>query len=237
MITSAVNGLGRGGVLAPGFDRVVHQHGDRHGADATGHGRDARTPRAHAREMHVAGETVASFFGGIGDAVDADVDDHGAGFHHVGRDKLGAADGGDEDIGLARDRSKIARAGVADRNGGVGAGFFLQREQGDGFADNERSAKNDDVLTGEIHAAAGEEFHDARGGAGHETRGIFLGDFAEVERVKTVDVFARRDPPENGEFVEVLGQRRLDENAVNRRVGVEVVDERFQFALRDGDRR
>ena len=40
------------------------------------------------------------------DAVDADVDEGRAGLDHLRRDEAGTADGGDEDVGLARDRRR-----------------------------------------------------------------------------------------------------------------------------------
>ena len=46
-------------------------------------------------------------------AVDADIDDGGAGLDPVALDHLRAADGGDDDIGLPHDAGEIASSGNA----------------------------------------------------------------------------------------------------------------------------
>ena len=55
----------------------------------------------------------------VGDAVHADVDDRRARLDELRRDEPGAPDGGDEDVGLARDRRQVGRARVADGDRGV----------------------------------------------------------------------------------------------------------------------
>ena len=155
--------------------------------------------------MHVAGEAVTGFLGRIGHAVDAHIDDDGAGLDHVGRDEFGAADGGDEDVGLAGDRGQVGGLRVADGDGGVGPRLLLEGEQGDGFADDEAAAEDDNVLAVQFHAGAHEQFHDAGGRAGDESGIIFLGDLAEVDGVEAVDVLLRGHAAEDGELVDVLG--------------------------------
>ena len=105
---------------------------------------------------------------------------------------------------------------MADGDRGVGAGFFLQREQRDGFADDQRAAEHDDVLALQVDAAAREQFHDARRRARDKAGVVFLRDFAEVERVETIHVFFRGDAAKHRDFVDVLRQRRLHEDAVDR---------------------
>jgi hypothetical protein len=153
-----------------------------------------------------------------GDAIDTDVDDDGSGLHHVGGDKFGPADGGDEHVGLAGERSEIGGAGVADGDGAVGTRALLQGEQCDGFTDDQRAAEDDDVFAFEVGPAAREEFHDAGGRAGDETGIVLLRDFAEVEGVEAVDVLVGRDAAEDRDLIDVFRQGRLDENAVDRGV-------------------
>jgi hypothetical protein len=58
-------------------------------------------------------------------------------------------------------------------------------------------------------------------------------DFAEVEGVETVDVLVGRDAAEHRHLVDVFRQGRLDENAVDRGVGVELVDQGEKLGLRE----
>src|SRR5690242_15520460 len=94
---AGAGGSGFGGVSAPeprGFDGVAHQHGDGHGANATGNGRE-RAGDIHGVGMDVAdedgtllakfgqpsGETAQQRFGlrRVGDFVGSNIDDRSSG--------------------------------------------------------------------------------------------------------------------------------------------------------------
>src|SRR5262249_14167111 len=64
--------------------RVLHEHGDGHGADAAGHGGNGAHPRGGGLEVHVARELARV------QAVHPDVDDHRAFLDHVARDEARA---------------------------------------------------------------------------------------------------------------------------------------------------
>jgi len=115
---------------------VEEEHGDGHGADAAGDGGDEGGFFFDVFEIDVALEAVADFFGGVFDAIDAYVDNDSAGFNHVGGDGIARAGGGDDDIGAARVVGEIFCAGVADGDGGVAEGAFLDEDIGKGFADD-----------------------------------------------------------------------------------------------------
>ena len=76
-------------------ERVVHQHNDRHGADPFGDGSDFSGDFFDGVEIDIAAEFA------VRKAVDADIDDHGAGTDHLGRDKSRLPYGRDENIRLA----------------------------------------------------------------------------------------------------------------------------------------
>ena len=88
----------RHAMLAPSLDRIFHQKRDRHWTNSTGDRGYFAAQWRYRGEVHIPGESVAGFFGGIGYPIDADVDDHGPRFDHVGRDKFRFADGGNEHI-------------------------------------------------------------------------------------------------------------------------------------------
>ena len=66
------------------------------------------------------------------DAVDADVDDGGAGRMIIGGEHGGAADRRHQDVGLAADSRQVWRFRMADGDGGV----FVQQQQRHGLADD-----------------------------------------------------------------------------------------------------
>ena len=69
--------------------RVVEQHRACHRADAAGHGRNRCRLLADGVVVDVADEAAAALLRGVGDAIDADVDDDRALAHHVGSNAPG----------------------------------------------------------------------------------------------------------------------------------------------------
>src|SRR5713226_439408 len=103
-----VRGLSCGTELAGGGEeRVLHEHGDGHEADAARHGRDGAGALRGRVEIHVARELARV------ETVDADVDDDGALLDHVAGDEARPAGGHAEDLGLTAVPSEVARARVA----------------------------------------------------------------------------------------------------------------------------
>lgn len=223
-------GIGHGWVLGlclsefEGAEGVVHEHGDGHGADAAGDGGHVAGFGGNGVVVGIADEAVAPGSLGGFDAVDADVDNGGAVFDHVGGDEVGAPDGGDEEVGLSGDGGEVGGAGMTDGDGGVAGEGFAHHEEGGGFADDLAAPEDDDVFTFGLDAAAGDEFDDAGGGAGDETGIVFLAEFADVEGVEAIDVFVGGHAVEGFGFVEVFGKGGLHEDAADFGVGVEGVD-------------
>ena len=108
---------------ACGFEGIGDKHGDGHGADAAGDWGDGGAAWGDGGEVDIADDAVAVFGGWVGDAVDADVDDDGAVADEVSGDEFRAADGGDEDIGVAADGWEVAGAGV-----GTGEQYSIARK-------------------------------------------------------------------------------------------------------------
>ena len=137
-------------------DGIAHEHGDGERADAAGNGSE-RAGDLRDIGMDVADDgggvfaeffeavgKVAEDFGGllrVGDAIDADVNDGGSGLHIIGFDKGGAADGGDENIGITQVLLQVARLGMADGDSGIG----LNEQQRHGLAYNVAAADDHGV--------------------------------------------------------------------------------------------
>lgn len=216
-------------LLFGGLEGVAHEEGDGHGADAAWDGSDGGAFGGDFGEIHVAGEAVAVFRGGVFDAVDADVDDDGARFDPIGFDHFGATDGGDDDVGAAANGGEVVRTGVGDGDGGVNA--FCHEKECHGLADDHGATDDDGFCASGFDACFLEEEEAACGGAGDEAGGVFEGELGDVFGVEAVHVFAWVDGAHDFFFVDVLGWRRLDEDAVDGGIGVEFGDDFEEFGL------
>ena len=220
---------GRGGSVIclgefEGAEGVVHEHRDGHGADAAGDGGEVARLGGDGVVIGITDEAVAALCFGIFDAVDADVDDGGAVLDHLGGEEMGAPDRGDDEVGLAGNGGEVGGAGMADRDGGVAGEGFAHHEEGGGFADDLAAPEDHNVFALGLDSAAGDEFDDAGGGAGHEAGFVLLAEFSDVDGVESVDVLVGGDAVEGLGFVEVFGKRCLHEDAADGGVGVEGID-------------
>ncbi len=80
---------------------VLQERAHGHGAHSAGHRGDGAGLGRHGGEVDIAHHAEARRARRIGHAGGAHVDHRGAGFDHVGRDKTGAAEGDNEDVGGA----------------------------------------------------------------------------------------------------------------------------------------
>jgi hypothetical protein len=212
-------------LVASGSDGVEEEHGDGHGADAAGDGGDEGRFFFYVFEIDVANEPESRFFGGVIDAINADIDNDGAGFNHVGGDGIERAGGGDDDIGATRVVGEIFCAGVADGDCGVAEGAFLDEDIGQGFTDDIASANDYDVGAFDFDAGFEQKLNDAVRGAGEKSF-LARNHFAYVDRMKAVDILGGVDGEKDLRFVDMFWQRELDKDTVNFRVFVQFVDNR-----------
>ncbi len=220
---------------ACGFHSVAHKHGDGHGADAAGH-RGEKAGGVNGVGMNVANQDTAFFaeffqtrkrvvqqasgFRGIGNFVGAHIDDGGAGADPVGLNETRFAHGGNQNIGAAHDFGKIARFGMANGDGGV----CMHEEKRHGFADDITSAKDNGVGAFDGDLVATQNFHAAGGSAGDES-GTTGDELAEIDRVEAIDVFRRSNRFKDAFGIDLGGKRKLNQDAVNIVVIVQVGDE------------
>src|SRR5260370_21379944 len=95
--------------------------------------------------------------GGVGDAVDADVNDGGAGADPFGFHVGGFAHGGDEDITAAHRARQIARLRMANGDRSIG----MHEQESHGLADNVAAAEDHGIRAFDRYVAAAENFHTA----------------------------------------------------------------------------
>jgi hypothetical protein len=221
-------------------DGVGHEHGDGEWANPTGNGRvgasalerlgmDVSDDGGSALEegcftLGIAGEEAIEIFT-RGDAIDTNIDKCGATLDHFRSDEAGTANGGYEDIGLARDFFEVASLGVTYGDGGV----VVEKEHGSGFADNVTAADDDGMLTSDGNMAALEDLNDTGRRAGRESGAACL-EAPGVHGVKSVNILCWVNRVEQGFGVNLGGQRKLDEDTVNVVTGVESGDEVEHFS-------
>src|SRR5580658_3625236 len=85
-----------------------------------------------------------------GQAINSNVNERGAGPHHLWRDETGAADGGDENVGLAGDGRQVVRLRVANGYRRI----FVEQQNRYGLAHNVAAADYHRVLAGDGNVAA-----------------------------------------------------------------------------------
>src|ERR1700733_8153932 len=166
--------------------------------------------------------------GGVGDAIDADVNYGGAGRDVIGSDHGGASHGGDHDIGAADGFRKIARFRMADGDGGV----RVHEEKRHGLADDIAAAEDGGVRALDWNFAAAENFHHAERGAGDEI-GASGDEAADVEGMEAVDIFGRIDRFEDFLCVNLRGERELDEDAIDFVATIQIIDDGEKFGGAD----
>ena len=147
------------------------------------------------------------------------VDNHDSVLDHIGSKKFGLADSYDEYVCPFRYVGKVLRSGMANSNRAV----LLKQKQCHRLADYVTATDNHALLAGWIYLVKFKQLHNAR----RRTREkIVLSKhyFADVFGVEGVNVLVGIDTVDNLVFANMLGQRELNENAVNVRVGVKLID-------------
>jgi hypothetical protein len=209
--------LGAAGALG-GADGVLEQHRYGHRPDPAGHRRDERGLLFDALEIDIANQLA------VGQAVNADIDRAGA--DHLRHDEPRRARGNDEDIGEDRVLREVARLRVTDRN----RRLALHQHQGHRLADNVAGADDGDILAFELDAFMLKNLLNAIGRARREDR-VALNEAADIVEMKPVDILRDRDGLEHARHSNRRRQRQLHEDAVHRRVDVELHDPGEQFLL------
>ena len=138
------------------------------------------------------------------------------------------ADGRHDDVCVRRQPPEVDRLRVRDRDGRI----RLQQQVRHRLPDDVRAPDHDGPRPGDLDAVLVEQPHHAERGGGDERRPAQV-EQAGVGGMESVDVLRRVERLDRHRLVEVLRQRRLDEDAVDRVVVVQLLDHRDQLLLRD----
>ena len=118
---------------------------------------------------------------------------------------------------------------MADGDGGIG----VHQQQRHRFADDVAAAEDDGVCAFDGDGVAAKNFHAAYGRAGDEP-GAATDQPAETYGMKTVYIFRGIDGLENALGIDLGREGKLDENAVDGVVIVQVIDEAQHLVGGDG---
>ena len=143
---------------------------------------------------------------------------------------MGLAGGGDDDIGLAGLGGQVFGSGVAQGDGGVLAA--AGKHQADGAANGHTAADDHGLGAVELNAEASQKVQAAVRGA-RQGRLLVEHELAQIDRVQAIGILGGVDSLEDGVFIQVLGQRQLDDVAGAGVIGVELIDDGLELFLRD----
>src|SRR5215831_5160283 len=206
-------------------DGIAHEHRDGHRPDAARHWRDPARDFFDALGVDVSDDRRRAI--GVSHLVDADVDDRGAGLHHVRMEKLRLAHGDKHGIRAARVRSHRTRQMVAHRYGGAfGHQHERRRLSHDlGVADHhdlepvQRESRRFDQL-------------DRRRCRARRERQVVVDDVADRRRVHAFEVLERVNRGRQRASVDVRRHRALQNHAEDVAVVVHRDETRLAFFLR-----
>jgi hypothetical protein len=138
-------------------------------------------------------------------------------------------------ISAAGVKRHVAGSRVTDRHRHIGPCLLLQKDVCNGLAHNVRSSNHNNLGSICFHARPNKELLDSS----RSSRKIIRfpnHQFSDIDRVKSVHIFFRIDGIEHPGLVDVFRQRQLDQNPMNFRILVIVVDEFEELIFSDAFR-
>ena len=197
--------------------RVFQQH-------CNGHGTNTSRYRCYCRCYVYCGGIVHITDQLIIQPVDADINHDCSRLNHVGRDKVGLADGRDQNICLTGNFGEVSCATVGDRDSGVGDIPLLDEQRGHRLADDFAAPEDHGVGSVDLGSTGGEQFLAAVRCAGKKA-GTPLYHQPDVFRVKAVHILEWSDSIKNGRLVNVFWERQLNQNSVNGSIEIQLLNQ------------
>ena len=122
-------------------------------------------------------------------------------------------DGGDDHVGAPANFNNIPGAGMNHRDGCVDALSHEQKRHW--LSDDHAATEHGDVGAGEGNAGFAEQTQTTEGGARNKTGVVVERELRDIERMKSIHIFARIERANDRRFVDLRRRRRLNENAMN----------------------
>ena len=145
----------------------------------------------------------------------------------LGTKHLGAADGGDENVGLLADPLEVLRARVADRHGAI----FLQQQVRLRLADDLGAANDDSVRALHVDVVRLQQLDHTGRGARQRT-GLQRHQSPHRAGGESVSVLGKGNALDRSLGVEVARQWHLNDQAMDRGIGRDLIDLGLELGLR-----
>lgn len=196
-----------------GIDRVVEERGDGHRSDSSRNGRDGSGDFPDLIEEHI------SLQFSIRSPRDSDIDDDRPRLDEVPSDHFGFSESRDKDIGLSCHVGKIGCVAVADGHRSIP----VEKEQGHRLPDDQTTSDHHGMFARDREIEAVHEGDDSPRSAGDESW-LSGNEPSQIYGMKSVDILVGGDPEKNLFLWNVGGKRKLDKDAIDGGVVVELVD-------------
>lgn len=173
-----------------GLDNVLQQHSNSHGPNTTGNWGDDGGDFGSGLELDITHESLTGLARGIRNVVGSHINNNSTRLQPLTLDKVGGANGNDDNVGVLEMGLEVGRGGVADGNGGIGS----VQELSNGTANNIASAEDHSVLARKFNTSLLQQSDDTLGSARCEDGcATTLGKLADVVGAEAVNILLVSD--------------------------------------------
>ena len=113
-----------------------------------------------------------------------------------------------------------------NRHGRVAASTFLHEQKREWFSHDHTPPKNDNVRAGDVDLAFDEQPLNPKRSTWDESVRRGGREFRDIQRMKTIDIFARIECAHDCRFINLFRRRRLHKNAVNGWIAIQLLHAR-----------
>ena len=200
---------------------VEHEHAYCHRPYSTRDGRYVGTERCHILEIDIALQTEAALLRSIRNSRCAHINNDCSLLHHVCLKESGLSDGCDNDVGLQAFLFEGLAAAVANGYGGV-AILLLHHELSHRFAHDIAATKDDALLAARRYLVTAKQLQDALWRGTDVTRQTDCHS-SDIDGMETIHIFLIVNGFDDFLFADVLGQRKLHDEAIDGCILVETM--------------
>ena len=196
----------------------------RHSAHAARHGRDGVNDRLRSIRIDVTHQLASGLV-----PINANINDRLALSNRIHVNRTRASNGGNHNVGSTALGSKVARMRMARRHGRIAR----RKHGGNRTPDHQRAPDHSNLSSIQLNAVMIQQSKHGFGCAGGKTLAAPRKRGEQRSRRHRVNVLGRIERCGNRVLVKAGGQRAEHQAAMNRRIGIDVLDGRQQLVLRN----